>query len=265
MTALDRIRSRRNPRIQTIRAIRAGKNRDLVLLEGGHLVEEALESGWEVPWLLFAEEGLAAGDCRVLSGAAARGVDAFPCDSGILEEVRDLDSPGRLLGVAARPRTRLAAVLDAAAGSGGLVVVSAGIQDPGNLGALVRSAAGLGAAGVAVLAGGVSPWHPRALRGASGTTFRIPVAEGVSVETLVAGAAERGLELWAAEACGEDPRKVRREGPVALLLGEEGRGLPQGLAARCARKIGIPLSRGVESLNVAAAGAILAFVLGEPG
>ncbi|MFQ5748246.1 MAG: TrmH family RNA methyltransferase [Planctomycetota bacterium] len=265
MTALDRIRSRRNPRIQAIRAIRAGKNRDRVLLEGGHLVEEALESGWEVRWLLFTEEGLAASDRKVLSRAAARGVDAFPCDAGILEEVRDLDSPGRLLGVASRPRTELAAVLDGARSPGAFVVVSAGIQDPRNLGALIRSVAGLGAAGVVVLAGGVSPWHPRALRGASGTTFRIPVAEGISAEALIGDAGERGLELWAADAEGEDPRKIRRDGPVALLLGEEGRGLPAPLAARSARKVGIPLSRGVESLNVAAAGAILAFVLGEQG
>jgi len=126
----------------------------------------------------------------------------------------------------------------------------------------VRVAAGLGAAGLVALKGSASPWSPRALRGASGTTFRLPVAERVEAEELVAAAAEAGAELWGADGGGE---ALAADGPptrtVVLLLGEEGRGLSAELIAACQRRVAIPLSRGVESLNVATAAAVLCWEL----
>jgi TrmH family RNA methyltransferase len=168
------VRSAANARLKTARAVRAGKDREHVLLEGAHLLEDALEAGAELRWVLHDERAPAA----LLERAASAGAEVRACDSALLDADSDLDSPRGLLALAARPAADWRALLAAP----GLVLVSAGVQEPGNLGALVRVAAGLGAAGFLALKGSASPWSPRALRGASGTTFRLPVAERVEAE-----------------------------------------------------------------------------------
>ncbi len=248
------IRSAANARLKTARAVRAGKDREHVLLEGPHLLEDALDAGAELLWALHDERAPAA----LLERAAAAGAEVLACEPALLDEGSDLDSPRGLLALARRPDVDWRPLL----GGGGLVLVSAGVQEPGNVGALVRVAAGLGAAGLVALKGSASPWSPRALRGASGTTFRLPVAERVEAEELVAAAAEAGAELWGADGGGE---ALAADGPptrtVVLLLGEEGRGLSAELIAACQRRVAIPLSRGVESLNVATAAAVLCWEL----
>jgi len=115
------------------------------------------------------------------------------------------------------------------------------------------------------LKGGASPWHPRALRGASGTTFRLPVAEGLLAEELFAAFAEAQITSWATAIDGDDLSEVVASGPrtqaVALWMGEEGRGLAPELQQACQRRVGIPLTRQVESLNVATAAAVVAWAL----
>jgi TrmH family RNA methyltransferase len=251
------VRSAANARLKTARAVRAGKDREHVLLEGAHLLEDALEAGAELRWVLHDERAPAA----LLERAASAGAEVRACDSALLDADSDLDSPRGLLALAARPAADWRALLAAP----GLVLVSAGVQEPGNLGALVRVAAGLGAAGFLALKGSASPWSPRALRGASGTTFRLPVAERVEAEELVAAAAEAGAELWGADAAGEPAGGAAPARTTLLLLGEEGRGLSAELAAACRRRVAIPLARGVESLNVATAAAVLCWELGGRG
>ncbi|MBL7009176.1 MAG: RNA methyltransferase, partial [Planctomycetes bacterium] len=228
-----------------------------LLLEGAHLLEEALEAGAELRWVLHDQRP----PPELLRRAAAAGAEVLACEPGLLDELADLDSPRGLLALARRPSATAAEVLS----RGGLVLVSAGVQEPGNVGALVRVAAGLGASGFVALKGSASPWSPRALRGASGTTFRLPVAERVEAAELLAAVAAAGVELWGAEASGAAVAGLAPAGPVALLLGEEGRGLPAELITACSRLVAIPLARGVESLNVATAAAVLAWELGGRG
>ena len=146
----------------------------------------------------------------------------------------------------------------------GLVLVAAGVQDPGNVGALVRVGAGLGAVGLVFLQGSASPWHPRAVRGASGTTFRLPLVETVTAADLIAAAARQELPLWTTAADGRPYTTVAPQACV-LILGEEGRGVPAELESAASERLGIPLQRGVESLNVATAAAVLVAALARPG
>tara|TARA_B100000959_G_C14779023_1_gene540738 strand:- start:289 stop:756 length:468 start_codon:yes stop_codon:yes gene_type:complete len=139
----------------------------------------------------------------------------------------------------------------------GLLLVIAGVQDPGNVGALVRCAAGLGASGVVTFFGGASVWHTRAVRGASGTTFRIPVADRVAPEEFFSAAIATEFSLWATSADGRRPKPLDIDQRVALLLGEEGRGLEDSWLAFCEDTVGIALQNDVESLNVATAAAVL--------
>jgi TrmH family RNA methyltransferase len=267
------IRSAQNAKLKAARALRAGKERAATVLEGRHLLEEALDQEIEVAWVLVPESvGISLGawgvetesvhtDLRtLLERAAAAGVEIATCEDALMSEVSRLEGVPELLAWAMRPQGDWReAVAQSTAPDWWLV--AGGVQDPGNLGALVRVAAGFGAAGMICLKGGGSPWHPRALRGAAGTTFRLPVFERVEIDEFLSVAAEHNLQLWATAANGEavDPSAAaERETPVALLLGEEGRGLSAELFEACQKRVGIPLERGVESLNVATAAAVLA-------
>jgi len=247
------IRSPKNGRLLAAAQVRSGKDKSRVLLEGIRVLGEVLEAGLAVEWVLFDAERRDEHLLAVLAKAQQKEVECVPCEPSLLQELGDLDSPAGVLAVATRPTADLEMVIAEA----GLLLVAAGVQDPGNLGAMVRVAAGLGAHGVVTFQGGVSVYHPRAIRGASGTTFRIPVADGVAAEDFFAAADQAGLACWASASGGEDPRTVEFSGPAAILLGGEGRGLAETWTQACAGTLGIPLQRGVESLNVATAAAVL--------
>jgi len=259
---VEPIRSAQNVKLKALRALRAGRERDFTVLEGRHLLEDALEAEAAVAWVLVVET--ADLEDPLLQRAAAAGAEIQTCEVQLLHDASRLDSPPDLLAWVARPQADWRAALEASS-AGDWWLIAAGVQDPGNLGALARVAAGFGAAGLLCLKGGASPWHPRALRGASGTTFRLPVFEGVDSEAFLEAAKAGSIELWATASDGESLDQVaghpERDAPIAILLGEEGRGLQQDLMDACTRKVGIPLARGVESLNVATAAAVFGWAL----
>ncbi len=251
MSVWDSIQSADNARLKLARGVRAGKVRDRVLLEGERLLGEALDANAQVEWVLQDGEQSE----KLLQRAEAAGAQVAVCSRELLDLDSDLDSPRGLLALAVRPEVPWEKVM-AQAAPGAPLLVAAGVQDPGNLGAMVRVAAGLGAAGFLSLKGSTSPWSPRALRGAAGTTFRLPVAEGVAWDAFLMESKKSELQLWAADASG-DALAAPPDAPVALILGEEGRGLPEALLSACDKTLAIPLHRNVESLNVATAAAVL--------
>ena len=255
------IRSPQNSRLRTAAQVRTGKDKSRVLVEGIRVLGDVLEAGLAVEWVLFDAERRDEHLLAVLAKAQPKAAECVPCEPSLLQELGDLDSPAGVLAVATRPTADLETVMAEA----GLLLVAAGVQDPGNLGAMVRVAAGLGAQGVVTFEGGVSVFHPRAIRGASGATFRIPVADGVAAEDFFVAAAKAGLACWATDSSGENPATVGVDGPIALLLGEEGRGLAESWTQACAGTLRIPLQRGVESLNVATAAAVLIYSLVAKG
>ena len=329
------IRSAQNAKLKAVRGLRAGKERSSTVLEGRHLLEEALDNDVAIAWVLVSERviGALAGvtgsidstasteelesDSQLDSAAStsvsdtagepsvwnqssrtakatkvsdgqpncsadaakdqseyatllqrtrAAGVEIAVCQDSLLADVSRFEGSPDLLAWASRPQADWREAL-AQSKPGDWWLVAGGVQDPGNLGALVRVAAGFGAAGVMCLKGGGSPWHPRALRGASGTTFRLPVFERIEANDFLAVAAENKIELWATAADGDpvDPTAAAtRTEVVALLMGEEGRGLSSELFAACSKRVGIPLERGVESLNVATAAAVIAAAMRAP-
>lgn len=251
------VTSPRNERLKKVRAVRAGKDREHIVLEGPHLVEEALATKQQLLWLLFDPDLCATKG--FLATARDTGIACIPCEASLLKQVSDLDSPPGCLGLARRPSSQGLPNLKNLVTNQQILLVAAGVQDPGNLGALVRVAAGLGAAGVLRLKGGVSLFHPRAIRGSSGTVFRLPVWDDVSQDAFLSVAETSGMPLWATTTSGSSLREITRPPSCALLFGEEGQGLNDELEKRCVGSIGIPLQRGVESLNVATAAAICLF------
>ena len=145
----------------------------------------------------------------------------------------------------------------------GLVsLVLDGVQDPGNVGTMLRTAWGLGAAGVVALKGTADLTNPKVIRGGMGATFRLPSVPATP-EELVAWARIQRAEIWVAAAGGDPanslPRRTAARPPVLLAVGNEGSGVSPTLEAAAARRVGINLAGGVESLNVAVAAGILLY------
>jgi TrmH family RNA methyltransferase len=142
--------------------------------------------------------------------------------------------------------------------------VLAGVQDPGNVGAIVRTAAAFGASGVVAIAGSASPFSWKALRGAMGGTFRVPIAARGTLSDVVASANDLGVRLVAAVPRGGTPLpKLDLRDPTAVVLGAEGAGVPGATLAAVQETVTIPMQAPVESLNVAIAGALILYEAGR--
>jgi TrmH family RNA methyltransferase len=145
---------------------------------------------------------------------------------------------------------------------GSTVLVLDAVQDPGNVGTMLRTALGLGATGLVALKGTADLTNSKVIRAGMGASFRLPAVAAVGDE-VVAWARLQRAELWVADAAGQSAGRLPPQGPdrpaVALIVGNEGAGVTPSLDAAADRRIAIPLARGVDSLNVAVAAGILLY------
>lgn len=261
------ITSPKNPRLKTIRRLRRSKG-DRVLLEGPHLVAEAVACGLALEEVLaapgfFESSAEGAGLRRVLAALPEPPVEVAP---EVLAALADADAPKGLLAVARLPR---AGVESLPAVADGVYLFLEGLQDPGNLGAVARSAEAAGAAGLALGPGCAHPNHPRALRGSAGSLLRLPAAVGVEAEELDAWLGRRlaARARWAAlvPRDGEVLWEADLSGPLVLAVGAEGPGLSEALLRRADLRLTIPLAGPVESLNAAVAAALVLFEIRRRG
>jgi TrmH family RNA methyltransferase len=140
-----------------------------------------------------------------------------------------------------------------------MILVLAGLQDPGNLGTILRSAEAFGASGVLSLPGTVSPWNPKAVRASAGSVFRLPLLAASASESF-AVLREAGVRIWTTAIHGAEPAHLADlAGPIALLIGNEGNGVPADLAAQADGALTIPCPGPVESLNASVAAAVLLY------
>ena len=226
-------------------------------VEGVRLVEEALRSGCRIHAVLFSESGER--HHERLASFIDRPEMAFPVlrtTDRLFEGLADTEHPQ---GVVAVVEPRVWSLADVPVGRGSVVLVLDSVQDPGNVGAMLRTALGLGAAGVVALKGTAELTNPKVLRGSMGAVFRLP-AVSTDADALLAWAGERGVELWVTAANGQPAGSLGARStrpPIALVLGNEGAGVGAALEAAARRRVAIPLAPGVESLNVAVAAGIL--------
>jgi TrmH family RNA methyltransferase len=219
--------------------------------EGPRLLGEALRSPVAIQAVVAAESALGRATGRL--GAAA-GVRLVAVPGGVFKEIACTETPQGVLALVRPPAWTLEQVF----GERALVVILDGVQDPGNAGAVVRSAEAFGATGVVFLRGTANPWSPKALRGSAGSLFRVPAVRGVSAAEAVAACAAHGAVLYAAVARGgAAPHEAGLAEPCALAIGGEGRGAGKALI-EAARLVTIP-ARGVESLNAAVAAGVLLY------
>jgi len=181
----------------------------------------------------------------------------FEMDEDVLADVAPTRNPQGVLAVGEAPRWP---VWEAAQGVG---LYLEGVQDPGNLGAIIRSAAGLGAAAVLLGPECADPFGPAAVRGSAGAVFRIPVEREVPLGRAVERIRRHLGVLWATGGEGTAVSDWQPSEPMLLMMGAEGRGLSDEAMAAADGVLTIPLNREVESLNVAvAAGIVLSHLAG---
>jgi TrmH family RNA methyltransferase len=245
--------------IRDLRLRRGRERRALALAEGVRLVEEALGARIKFRGAATAPalEGTARG--RALKAALDdAGVQLVEVSDRELADLADTEHPQGIIAVL-EPRRWSWADLTAAPGS--VVLVLDAVQDPGNVGTILRTALALGGAGVIALKGSAELHNPKVMRGSMGALFRLP-AFSASTGELMQWITDQEVELWVTDPAGEPVRTLagrRSAPPTALALGNEGAGVSPELAARAARRVGIPLTPGAESLNVAVAAGILLY------
>ncbi len=240
--------------VRSLKLRRGRERRGLALAEGVRLVEEALAAGATLRGAAIAPslEGTPRG-AALKAALGTAGVPLLEVSDRDLVALADTEHPQGIVAVL-QPRTWT--LEDLALGPRGTVLVLDGLQDPGNVGAVLRTAHGLGAAGVVALPGTVELTNPKVLRGAMGSSFRLP-AVALTDDALLEWVAGTGASLWVSAADGEPLDGRAGADALALVVGNEGAGVRPALAAAATRRVAIPLAAGAESLNVAVAAGIL--------
>lgn len=264
MVELSTIRSAQNPALKRLRAVERGKEPEMLLLEGERLIEDALGIGLQFELLCVAESrvDLAQRWRMRLGDAASSG------DEGVLRLVRDdllagvsslVSSPGAM---ALARRADACGLESLQLPENGLVLVVAGVSDPGNLGALARSAEAAGASALIALEGGARPENSKALRGSMGSLLRLPVVSRVSAAEVLSWADKGKLRHVRAEMdAAQDHEGFDWSGRLALWVAAETGAMPDEV--RDMDAVRIPMLGGVESLNVAVAGSLLLYAAGR--
>ena len=254
--AVRAIHSRQNAYVKALRAAlqRPGRGGEAIGLEGAHLIQEAIASGLKLD-AVFVE----AGKERLLEELSlAAGLEILSVSRDVLASVVSTDSPQPLAALAKAPQFKAQDVFGSA-DAVPLLVVTAGLQDPGNVGTLIRSAEAFGATGMLMLPGTVSPWNAKTLRASSGSAFRLPVI-ACENEALLTMLRERKIPLLAAVPHNDSAKPTPLlDGPVAILIGNEGAGLSQVWIKAADSCITIPCPGPTESLNAAVAGSVLLY------
>ena len=236
---------RHNARLKDLRRRVRSRPEGEVIVDGRRLVADVVR--WGVPVLeLYLADGIEP-DPEVVAAAGA----CFAVDAAVLDDIAPTRHPQGVLAVVCDPK------LPAWPAREGVALWLDTVQDPGNLGAIIRSAAALGARSVLLSPGCADPFHHAAVRGSAGAVFRLPISREVTAARVAERMSEAGGEVWAAGPGGIPIDRWQPSSPLVLMLGAEGAGLSPDALAVAIGEVTIPVDREIESLNVAVAAGIL--------
>ena len=251
---MERLTSRQNAHFKLARKLaesarERSKNAKL-LLDGTRLIRAYTDqSGFDGVLLLLSEAGAGRSEVRDLI-EAARPRSVFLLADDLFAEITQVETPEGVTAiapiphVASRPKDDFRVLID-------------GVQDPGNLGGLLRTAAAAGATSAHLTKGCADVWSPKSLRGGMGAQFVVPVRERVDLTTALTGF--RGSVIATSPHAEQSIHDIDLTGPLAMIFGSEGRGLGEEGQALATQLVHIPMAGKVESLNVAAAAAVCCF------
>jgi TrmH family RNA methyltransferase len=236
---------RHSARLKELRRRVRERARGEVIVDGRRLVEDL------VRWRLSIRELYLAEGVEVDAATTSAAAGCWELASSVFADIAPTRNPQGVLAVVDEPREPTRPV------GGKVVVFLDGVQDPGNLGAVIRCVAGIGGDAVVLSPGCADPYHWAALRASAGAALRVPVARQMSAEEIASEIGAAGGGVWAAGTQGDPIAEWRPTRPTLLLLGAEGAGLSEETLALADGVVCIPLDRGIDSLNVAVAAGVL--------
>jgi TrmH family RNA methyltransferase len=251
------ISSRQNPVVEELRELRdASTDSEWVFLEGFHLLEEALKSGLAIVRLAFIPDLL---NNPLIQKAITVAHDTVQITPYVMKSVSDVESPQGVVAVARKPVSDWEAIFSRLPKP---IVILDTLQDPGNAATIIRTAEAAGAAGIVTTPGTARLFAPKALRSAMGSSLRLPVLEHVGISDIVEESKKTSIQLVGTKQAASITayNEFNWKQPVAIILGQEARGISSEWPHDKLAWISIPMEPTVESLNVAAAAAVLLFM-----
>lgn len=227
-----------------------GKVKDRYFLgEGWKIIKEGIDAGWPPRWVIISEDSIER--YKELLPLLSPQTEVYVVSTKEMEKLSTLETPQGIMGIFPRR--------DIAFPSGDLLVLIDGVQDPGNLGTIIRTADAVNASGVIVLKGSVDPYNYKVVRGSMGSIFHIPVLKIDNTEELFANIEKRYYIVGTSSHLGEPFYTFEWRMPVAVVFGSEGRGLSKEIERLCNATVKVPILGKAESLNVAVACGILLY------
>jgi TrmH family RNA methyltransferase len=257
---ITEISSLQNPRVKHLVKLRKRSVREeeqVFVIEGFRECQRATESGWPIESLYFCPDlFLGENEMDLLQEAEKRGAELFSCSPTVFKKIAYRDRPDGLLALAPQHHLTLSELAEL---KNPFLLVLVGIEKPGNLGTMLRSADGAGVDAVIVADAVTDVFNPNTVRASVGTLFTVPVLE-TTFEECSAWLGEQGIPLLAAtphtDRCYHD---VNLSGPVALAVGSEMHGLPETWMQRAEIQVALPMCGAADSLNVSTSAGILLY------
>jgi RNA methyltransferase, TrmH family len=261
LNTMRSISSRQNPIVRTFRDLAASPAIDgsRLLLDGAHLVQEARSAQVTLEHVVVAAQQLETGGeiAQIARALEHEGVDVVVATEPVINALSPVRAPSGIIAIASRTPVQLATICEHPRA---LIVAPVDVQDPGNLGALLRAAEAGGATGGVVCGTSAHPFSWKAVRGSMGSVLRLPIAAAPTPAALLTCARSAGVRAIASvPRGGSTPDAVDWSGRVLIFVGGEGPGLTDDVVAACDDRVSIPMEAPVESLNVAVAGALLVY------
>ncbi len=258
LESVTQITSKNNPLLKKIRQLMSGTHRfgkNLVLAEGTRVLEEVVRSDREIESVVISEDfGSGPREVSLLDSWNRRKVKLYRVNAALFRSLSSLNTDQCALALVKVPCIKLPKNLRST-----IIIYAMGIQDPGNLGTLIRTAAASGSAMICTSTGTVSARNPKTIRSSAGVFFHHPPVEHVSYDTFLRFCREKSIRIFSTDMLrGTYYTEADLSSPCAVLLGNEGSGVLKGTYTEFP-SLRIPMENGIESLNVAVAGAILLF------
>ncbi|MQA31176.1 MAG: hypothetical protein GEU82_15305 [Luteitalea sp.] len=252
----ERITSRQNEIVARYLSAARGGESEWLLLDGEHLISDAAAAGLTLSHVMVTSDPSGARSVRHLLDRLSRDrVSVTEGSPSVMAAISPVRSPSSVVALAVRPPAA-----SPFRSQPPLVVIACDVQDPGNVGAMARVAEAAGASGLVAAGQCANPFGWKALRGSMGSALRLPIAIEPRRGEAIAEARRRGCRIVATVPRDAAPMSgVNLGGPVALLIGGEGRGLGDELVEAADQRITIPMRPPVESLNAAVTAAVVLY------
>jgi RNA methyltransferase, TrmH family len=256
------VESKQNARLKELRKALSAPGRGagaLVGIEGPKLIEEALRAGLRVKTIFLAQGDEHVSERILETLSLPQETEILRLPKKLLDQALETETPQSIAALVELPKWAWEQLLGSRRNSVPLIIVLAGLQDPGNLGTILRSAEAFGATGVVSLPGTVSAWNTKAVRASAGSVFRVPLI-AAEIDECIPRLHGAGLAILAALSHGaQEAGSADLIRPLAVIIGNEGNGVPGAIAARADSTITIPFPGQVESLNAAVAASVLLY------